>query len=1070
MRKRNFRDDQNLVRKFAVEFSSLKRLSHHHLISVIGSYTDQKSVAFLMEPVGECNLMVYLQQPRAFIAERTPSLRNYFGCLANAVAYLHRHRVRHRDLKPQNILVKNHTVYIADFGNALDWSKSGRDTTNDTNVPFTERYVAPEVAKRSASSKNSASDVWSLGVVFLDMITVLRGSTIKSLHEFLETHGTRHPYVWGNSQATNQWFEEIRRLNIGPESDNEPLIWIKDMTQSSPNNRPSSAALTCQIRSAAALGHFIGHCCALDDDTEDYSSPPQSSHSEEQADIHLDDMPPELELGPKPFGSLVGSSRQSSIERWLGGDAGQDDSILDESSAPFDTYGEEMVDVPYEIVEDDPTVVTAVPAQELSHDPIPTSHGVVVLDECEGYDIVEEDSDDERHVRHEGLGYEVTEDSSGSEATVRLEPRLSSPTASCESDFRNTSMVTPGVPVIERGRLSSEATQSIQDRLDALPEDHVESPANERGLDLSETTEATPPFQSPLDEPYGVPPDHRNSEDSSGRSTMHSNTNQPNEALPGTPISGTSETPKEKEKPKRTKKRSKIPADDAHIQLQEAVTDEPSKDTNLQPLNAANLAKLSDAASHPTRESRTSTNERKNTTNFVREEPQISPSVYMQEVWEAASSATTSVMSERTRKILGGFGSGLAWQDRTAHFLEKYVKAGSAAAVRELLNAGCNPGTKKKPRILPLMLAVKGGSQRHNKCLAALLSHGADVNARDNSGKTALHYAIEHSNFHGYTNLIRDLLEAGADPNNKDKSGDFPLLQILYGGSEPLEKHKRDALACLLRREFATDVNVVPPGTLNMPLHLAVRRKDPYAVSMLLTSGAKVNEPNGSGMTPLMLAANAWSSRISSGQVEVLRFLLQKGVNVNEQNDVGTTALHIAASHLCEKAVGLLLKKGADPAIRDIDGHDACFYPGDSPNKIKKSPEAHAAIMTMLFDVLGHGYFETIDGECAVVTAVIQSRIEDAEAFLRHGARVNVLDESTERGPLLHDALRKQDFDMAQLLIGKGALIKREEIRDRLNDDSCALLDPSEFTKLVVHDMRTHGKRFSFTTKQVTIL
>lgn len=58
---------------------------------------------------------------------------------------------------------------------------------------------------------------------------------------------------------------------------------------------------------------------------------------------------------------------------------------------------------------------------------------------------------------------------------------------------------------------------------------------------------------------------------------------------------------------------------------------------------------------------------------------------------------------------------------------------------------------------------------------------------------------------------------------------------------------------------------------------------------------------------------------------------------------------------------------------------------------------------------------------------------------------------------------------MAQLLVDKGALIKREEIRDRLNDDSCALLDPSEFTKLVVHDMKIHGKRFLFTSKQETI-
>ena len=118
-RKKNARDDQAVLKMFEREVSSLKRLSHDHLVNVIGSYTDQKCIAFLMDPVAECNLMVYLTHPRAF-DKNLPSIRSYFGCLANAVAYLHRQRIRHRDLKPQNILVKNHVVFITDFGAALD--------------------------------------------------------------------------------------------------------------------------------------------------------------------------------------------------------------------------------------------------------------------------------------------------------------------------------------------------------------------------------------------------------------------------------------------------------------------------------------------------------------------------------------------------------------------------------------------------------------------------------------------------------------------------------------------------------------------------------------------------------------------------------------------------------------------------------------------------------------------------------------------------------------------------------------------------------------------------------------
>ena len=859
IRPRNARDDQQLLKKFDQEVSSLKRLSHQHLVSIIGSYTDQRIVAYLMEPIGDMNLYQYLCRPRSFIEERLPSLRSYFGCLANAVAYLHRQRIRHRDLKPQNILVRDHNVYITDFGTALDWSQRGRDTTNDPTTPFTEHYMAPEVANRSASSRNSSSDVWSLGVVFLDMVTVLRGGSIKDFRAFLTTHGTKHPCVWNNaSVVTNDWFKQLRQNVSGPDSDNEPMMWIKDMLLPSPSDRPVSGALTRQIRNAAALGHFIGHCCGVDDDLEGYPSPPSSVYSEEALGLHLEDLPPQLDLDEKPFGSFVESSRQHSIESWLAGGSGQDDDILDITSEPPDMFDGDPIDVPYDIIEDDPTLTAMDLDQEAEETQSVISRKSKTLDICEGYDIIQDDSDDERSERG-GQGYEIMEDSSCSESTARqASPPVSilanndTPENKDDNDVGNSG-----------DAVSAAAVRDVESELDRLVDDQVNDPPEIRFLERME--------------------------DGASQETL---------------IVGGS-------------------------------------------LNAANLATLAKTETPPP------VNERrrqrvKNMNRMLGEGPQISPSIYMQEVWDAASSAPTSVMSERTKKTFGGFGSALAWQDKTAHFLEKYVKSGKAAAVRELLAAGCNPGTRQKPRIRPLMLGVEGGSMRHNKCVAALLSAGANVNARERSGRTVLHYAIEHQEFHGYTNLIRDLLEAGADPNNKDKSGDYPILQILYGGYEPLEKHKRDALACLLQAEFATDVNIIHSGTGNMPLHLAVRRKDPWAVSMLLAKGAQVNKPNGSGSTPLMLAANSWTVKTSPAQYKVLEFLLDAGANVNERNDFCKTALHFAASNLCERAVELLIGKGADPDIKDVDGHQAVYFIDNPSGKAKKAPEAHAIIADML--------------------------------------------------------------------------------------------------------------------------
>jgi ankyrin repeat protein len=103
--------------------------------------------------------------------------------------------------------------------------------------------------------------------------------------------------------------------------------------------------------------------------------------------------------------------------------------------------------------------------------------------------------------------------------------------------------------------------------------------------------------------------------------------------------------------------------------------------------------------------------------------------------------------------------------------------------------------------------------------------------------------------------MLFELLSHGADPKVKDPSGESPLFKILVGGFESLEKHRRDALALLLYH--GADVNTTPFGKLNKPIHLAVRRQDPWAVAMLLENKALVDEKNSAGNTPLALAVNS---------------------------------------------------------------------------------------------------------------------------------------------------------------------------------------------------------------------
>ncbi|KAL8946984.1 MAG: hypothetical protein Q9222_006684 [Ikaeria aurantiellina] len=168
-------------------------------------------------------------------------------------------------------------------------------------------------------------------------------------------------------------------------------------------------------------------------------------------------------------------------------------------------------------------------------------------------------------------------------------------------------------------------------------------------------------------------------------------------------------------------------------------------------------------------------------------------------------------------------------------------------------------------------------------------------------------------------------------PNVLDKNRDPPLLQVLYDGYDNLEKCNSDALACLLQSHLDTEVNVMPPGTLNMPIHLAVRGRHATAVVMLIHKGSRVNDANGAGLTPLGMAARNWKSVVSEEDVKLLEVLLEGGANINKRSGTDqSTALHLAASYGCLEVVNLLLSKGADPRGRDKNSRTpADPLPGD---------------------------------------------------------------------------------------------------------------------------------------------
>jgi serine/threonine protein kinase len=76
-------------------------------------------------------------------------------------------------------------VYLADFGTAHNWHGQGASTNADAISEFVT-YCAPELSESCPKKKNAPADVWSLGCVFLEMYTVLKGWSIDQLRLHLD--------------------------------------------------------------------------------------------------------------------------------------------------------------------------------------------------------------------------------------------------------------------------------------------------------------------------------------------------------------------------------------------------------------------------------------------------------------------------------------------------------------------------------------------------------------------------------------------------------------------------------------------------------------------------------------------------------------------------------------------------------------------------------------------------------------------------------------------------------------------------------------------------------------------
>lgn len=183
---------------------------------------------------------------------------------------------------------------------------------------------------------------------------------------------------------------------------------------------------------------------------------------------------------------------------------------------------------------------------------------------------------------------------------------------------------------------------------------------------------------------------------------------------------------------------------------------------------------------------------------------------------------------------------------------------------------------------------------QNRRATRALLEHGANINLQRNDGGTALHIAALLSRAAN----LQLLLEAGADPNASDNLGSTPLHRA--AAPQPTATPRDAALA--IHRLVAGGADVCAfRNNGDTPLHIAALVGSAIASRALLKEGAEVDLPGAGGATALHVAA-------AFGNTEVAEILLVAGADPNRKDDTGLTplgrALHAPAVTAGPKRTG----------------------------------------------------------------------------------------------------------------------------------------------------------------------
>lgn len=255
------------------------------------------------------------------------------------------------------------------------------------------------------------------------------------------------------------------------------------------------------------------------------------------------------------------------------------------------------------------------------------------------------------------------------------------------------------------------------------------------------------------------------------------------------------------------------------------------------------------------------------------------------------------------------------------------ARRGAVSRLKNMIGRGADINAANEYGSTALMHAIHANQP---ETALWLIREGADISQKANNGLTALLVAAKHDQLQ--LTVVDELLKRGANPNDANEDGTTALMlsamkghmevvqRLLDHGADPSIRNRHGITAAdyaawspnyQITLHFINDI--VSSGRVNQALLRAVCENRTNNAALLLTHGADISKGDIPSMTLLHRA-------VEYSLPTTVQFLIDRGAKLDSQNSFGRTPLQEAAVHDRWDNVRVLLRAGANPLVKSEVG------------------------------------------------------------------------------------------------------------------------------------------------------